>query len=73
MALTVGTPTRTKTAATLLSGVLAATGEEEEDFMAGKRIITAATAKEAEYQERRCGGYGGRSGDGRRFGVGVSD
>ena len=48
--------------------MFSATGDEEEDFTAGKRIMKIST----EVAEREGRG-GGRLGDGGRFGVGVGD
>ena len=51
-------PTRMKTAAAPSLGASAATGEEEEDFMAGKRRTTMEMADAAMERERRVGGTG---------------
>ena len=56
--MTVGTPTRTKTAVAPSLGELAATGEGEEEFTAGKMRTTKATVAAEVERERCCGGYG---------------
>ena len=52
-ALTMGTPTQMKTAPAPSSGALDVAGEEEENFITGKRRTTKATAAE---EREGCGG-----------------